>query len=374
MSDIKKPSQEDFDAEFDAFLREENSRMAQLYRKLPHAEPDAALDARVRAQARQALRQHSEAATTETSPRQPSRPRRWLPAFGAAATLVLVAGLAWRLAPPTSSPRETAPAVQVSPPSPAQGDNPAATPAPTSESMQEAAPAQAAAEVPARTSQPQRELRRSMAPQAPSSPTADAAKVRAKSSADRSAGAATGAAAPTLAAPTDAAKPTAFPPAANAPMVQSAPLPPPPPHAAPPPPAFAAEPSAPVAAEQKMMKSAPAPAATPSIAPPEVAIENRAEAKQALSDNMTADGPPPIIQPDSSDPTRYRWELAGNRLPGAQTRSGVYPPDAPPLQTWVAIIRTMLRDGHRDAAKRALADLRAQHPDFRVPSDLRSLE
>jgi Meckel syndrome type 1 protein len=369
MSDIKKPSQEDFDAEFDAFLREENSRMAQLYRKLPHPEPNAALDARVRAQARQALRQHPDTTTTETSSRRPSRARAWLPAFGAAATLVLVAGLAWRLAPPTSSTRETAPAAQVAPAAPAQSDN-ATAPAPVSGSMQEAAPAQASAEVSARTSQPQRELRRSMAPQTPSSPIVDAAKARAKSAADRTAGAAAGAAAPALVAPTDAAKPTAFPPAANAPMVQSAP----PPRAAPPPPALAAEPSTPVAAEQKMMKSAPAPTAAPSTAAPQAAIENRAEAKQAFSDNMPADGPPPIIQPDPADPARYRWELAGNSSPGAQVRSGVYPPDAPPLQTWVAIIRTMLRDGHRDAAKQALADLRARHPDFRVPSDLHSLE
>ncbi|HEX7915575.1 MAG TPA: hypothetical protein VF497_07490, partial [Rudaea sp.] len=101
MSDIKKPSQtganeHGFDAEFDAFLREDDSRLAALYRKLPHPEPDAALDARVRAQARRALNEGAEAALARP------RARRWLPAFGAAATLVLAAGLVWRVMPPAS--------------------------------------------------------------------------------------------------------------------------------------------------------------------------------------------------------------------------------------------------------------------------------
>ena len=315
MSDIKKSSPESLDAEFDAFLREENSRLAQLYRKLPHAEPDAALDARVRAQARQALRQHTNSAATQT----PSRARRWLPAFSAAAALVLVAGLAWRLVPPTSSTRETT-----------QIAAPASAPP-----MQEAAP------------------------QAPSAPIADTAKVRAKTSADRTAGAVAGAAAPTPTVPADAAKSTAFPSAANAPMVQSAP--PAPPRAVPPPPASATASSAPAKAERETMQYAPAPAAAR-----QAAAENRAEAQQAFSDNMKADESQSSIQPDPSDPTRYHWQ--------EEQRSGIYPPDAPPLQTWVAIIRAMLHDGHRDAAQRALTDLRARHPDFRVPPDLHGLE
>jgi hypothetical protein len=55
-------------------------------------------------------------------------------------------------------------------------------------------------------------------------------------------------------------------------------------------------------------------------------------------------------------------------------RSGVYPPDPPPPRAWVEIVRAMLRDGHRDAAKQALAELRSQHPDYRIPADLRGLE
>ncbi|HEX7915027.1 hypothetical protein [Rudaea sp.] len=75
-----------------------------------------------------------------------------------------------------------------------------------------------------------------------------------------------------------------------------------------------------------------------------------------------------MVRPDPSAAARYRWEIADG------TRSGTYPPDPPPLAAWVEIVRAMLHDGHRDAARRALADLRAHHPDFRVPSDLRGLE
>jgi hypothetical protein len=78
----------------------------------------------------------------------------------------------------------------------------------------------------------------------------------------------------------------------------------------------------------------------------------------------------PTIQPDSPGSARYRWEIAA----GAAMRSGVYPPDPPPPRAWVEIVRAMLRDGHRDAAKQALAELRSQHPDYRIPADLRGLE
>ena len=59
MSDIRKPRQtaspgQDLDAGFDAFLRENDSRIKTLYRKLPHPEPDTELDSRVRALARRA--------------------------------------------------------------------------------------------------------------------------------------------------------------------------------------------------------------------------------------------------------------------------------------------------------------------------------
>jgi hypothetical protein len=97
-------------------------------------------------------------------------------------------------------------------------------------------------------------------------------------------------------------------------------------------------------------------------------------AKQALSDIAAADEPPSKIELDGSGAARYRWEITGDARGSAGARSGVYPPDPPPLRTWLAIIRTMLRDGHHDAAKRALTDLRHRHPDYRIPDDLRGLE
>jgi len=41
-------SNEKFEREFEAFLNEEDSRLAALYRKLPQPEPDAKLDAAIR--------------------------------------------------------------------------------------------------------------------------------------------------------------------------------------------------------------------------------------------------------------------------------------------------------------------------------------
>jgi hypothetical protein len=104
--------------------------------------------------------------------------------------------------------------------------------------------------------------------------------------------------------------------------------------------------------------------------PHQASNENRAQAEQALSDGVVEAGPLPTIQPDSPGSARYRWEIAA----GAAMRSGVYPPDPPPPRAWVEIVRAMLRDGHRDAAKQALAELRSQHPDYRIPADLRGLE
>ncbi|MGA9826836.1 MAG: hypothetical protein WBQ57_00635 [Rhodanobacteraceae bacterium] len=62
--------------------------IAALYRRLAKAEPDAALDARVLAEARR----------VSTSSR-PSRSPRWLVGLGTAAVLVLAAGVTWHLNP-----------------------------------------------------------------------------------------------------------------------------------------------------------------------------------------------------------------------------------------------------------------------------------
>src|SRR4029077_8118133 len=69
-------------------------RLAALYRKLPQAEPDAKLDAAVRSMAHRALNPQLVATPRAQSKR---RRARWLPAFGAAAGIVLAAGIAWRV-------------------------------------------------------------------------------------------------------------------------------------------------------------------------------------------------------------------------------------------------------------------------------------
>jgi hypothetical protein len=87
-------SNEKFEREFEAFMSEEDSRLAALYRKLPQAEPDAKLDAAVRSMAHRAL--NPQLVATPRAKLQQRR-ARWLPAFGAAAGIVLAAGIAWRV-------------------------------------------------------------------------------------------------------------------------------------------------------------------------------------------------------------------------------------------------------------------------------------
>jgi len=352
MSDIKKPSQtgHGFDSEFDAFLREEDLRVAALYHKLPHPEPDAALDARVRAQARRVLDED-----VQMAPAGRSRARRWFPAFGAAATLVLAAGLTWRLMPPAAPKREAASVADMAAPAiTQQAERAAPVPAP-------AAPAQAAApqtSVDAAT-QYQRKLDRAMAAKPESSTAADKARAEAKPAANGALAAVPKPAAPAFTTPPASAEPDAFPQRkAEQPRAKSAPLPV----------AAAAPPPPPAAMKVETAPPAPTAAAAPSQALREAASADRAATTEAFADHATVGGSAFTVTPDPSVSARYRWETA------AGTRAGIYPPDPPPLAAWVEIVRAMLRDGHLDAARQALADLRAHHPDFRVPPDLRGLE
>ena len=361
MSDPKKTSQEKFDAEFDAFLREENSRMAELYRKLPHPEPDATLDARVRAQARRALLDHDEAATeSQPSPRSRARVHRWLPALGAAATLVLVAGLAWRLAPQKATTRENASVAVVADALPSQSP-PTSAPAPalkpstepSQESARQRASADARAPTPAPASENRQKPRQTIVQETAPAPATSARKA-AEEETNVHGAAAPEDAAPALATPADKAKPNAA-----APMsLQSA--------------------QPPALLEREMAKSAPAPAPPPPpaavAAPQRDAMENHPVTAQAFSTAAASGGPPVAIEQDPSDPTRYHWSIPGDAATAAPASSGTYPPDPPPPQAWIQIIHSMLNDGHLGAAKQALADLRARYPDYNVPADLRALE
>ena len=140
MSDEKTRAQQQFELDFEEFMRDDASRLAELYRKLPLDAPGTELDARVRALAQRELRASDEG---ESAPRDSEdanltptrlylRHPRWLPALSAAAMLVLAAGIAWRMAPSgwTSRERASVPA--------------AAAPAPTSAAPTSAAPTTAA--------------------------------------------------------------------------------------------------------------------------------------------------------------------------------------------------------------------------------------
>src|SRR4030095_4506155 len=89
-------SNEKLEREFAAFLAEDDSRLAALYRKLPQPEPDPRLDAAVRAMAHRALNPHLLATRRPDAQR---RRIRWVPALGAAAGVVFAAGIAFRLGP-----------------------------------------------------------------------------------------------------------------------------------------------------------------------------------------------------------------------------------------------------------------------------------
>ena len=331
MSDKRPPSPPAHDAAFDAFLREQETHLAALYRKLPQAEPDGALDARIRAQAHRAVQQSAVAAQAHL--RTPSRARRWLPALGAAATLLLVAGLGWRLLPPHVPPPSAA--VQADAPSPADAAptlaqaQPTAAPAPTS--LDKAAPQPPPAQS-ARADYAQESRRAgSMKPAPAPAPAPQATPQKAM-----------------IAAPAPA---PAF---APAPAPASAPHP------------VDTESAAPAsAATQSVEAAAPrarAPLATQAEALSDGAVPARTDATDAAH-----------IERDAAQPERYHWRRAGPDQPNAQAASGTYPPDLPPVDLWFAIVRALREDARMDAAKRALADLRHHHPDVAIPADLRAL-
>ena len=131
---------EKFERDFESFLSDDDSRLAALYRKLPQAEPDARLDAAVRAQAQRAVAAVAAPARTPAS-------GRWLPALSVAAVVAVAAGIAFRLGPqmwqrPASRPEVESAAAPTAPPP--------ATPQPvetTSSMRKAAAPAATAAPV-----------------------------------------------------------------------------------------------------------------------------------------------------------------------------------------------------------------------------------
>jgi hypothetical protein len=402
---------EQFEREFEAFLADEESGVAGAYRKLPQPEPDARLDAAVRAMAHRALNPQLVATPQRAQARR--RRARWIPALGAAAGVVLAAGIAFKLGPSQSersgpgAPRSEVISVRpIDPPPPAVepplspaapkpagsavvAQKPAAraaAPAPASapasppvadlsedrlnyalgrkseRSAEGAAPAEADEDTLAKTAQ------------APSAPVDQAAAFPAEKQRQKRSTGATGR--PTIAegglqdlhgrdfrgdrkAKTTMA-PT--PPSAAA-------------SAAAPPPATMAQSQSELAA-QKDVASKPAgadkgdePRRAPSAPPLRESVVSDAPHANATAggaaETTTNSAPVPVAQ-SAAVPEA---ELKLQRAPASKDpNTRLYP------EHWLANIRTMLREKHRDEALRSLAEFRRQYPDYQLPDDLRDLK
>jgi hypothetical protein len=415
-------SNEKFEREFEAFMNEEDSRLAALYRKLPQAEPDAKLDAAVRSMAHRALNPQLVAA-----PRAPSQRRRarWLPAFGAAAGIVLAAGIAWRVETDRRSERNElgAPASDVItqldvPPPPAEAP---LSPAPPPADSAPSAPATRADGLKAQSATP---VAGFAEPAKPASAALEREKAAKLSEQTENQPAAAGGAVGKVENAAKPAPPVAFPgPAqkrssemdaverkqimaagawqnlhdrdneartnakakslddkASAAAAGSA-------RAAE---TRAAPPTSPAPAA--VMKSANVPTASPS-APP---IESTATPPSALrvesATTPPAAPPPPQVTTQASPmalparesaaaPTRADAADQAARdesAPGAAGKdaararsvdqnAGLYP------EHWLGNIRGMLKENRRDEALRSLAEFRRMYPDYKLPDDLRDL-
>ena len=333
MSNPNQPGQEKFEQDFESFLRSEDSSIHVLYRKLPHVEPDAQLDARVRALAQRALGgQAVAAASAQTA----ARPRRWLPVLSAAACVTLAAGLAWRIAPNVwTSKKETSAAVI----SPQPSDK--LTPTVSSD-------------VPAPGLTPAQSA--SMADSATSNPTRNAAEAVARAELARAVTSKTVASRP-ISASTPAAK------AATAQRSEFAPAPPP--MASPPvsaqapaasaPTGFASTPSQAAAAAAKLAAPVPEPqpaaeAVTDQTWSESEKMENAASVRKAAAMRAA--------------PTSSQSSMGG-------IWHGSYPPDIPPTRELrLAVVQDLLGQGRHDDAMKAYADFRKRYPHDTWPADL----
>ncbi len=355
-------AQEKYERELAAFLAGEGTELDALYRKLTKPEPDNKLDSAVLALAQRALGAHGVAtaapATSTTHEgfsrnRRRSVPSRWVIGLGSAAGLVLAAGLAWRVGTHPSNrlgenafPTAPPPAVvekadsktnvvEVNPIN-ANEDNPTGAKTPSN-----SAPA-------ATTNPPGSEEKRLTPPAAVplKSPTTQA-EARPRDTAGL-----TG-----TASSSGAAKP-APPPAPPAPIKQEKTAGPP--H----------EPQAFPEVTQRAKASAPS---------------SHAPANDAANASATGEG----RQRDELDKSVNAYSTASPKAsPPAESAVTIEaaPPAAASLEQtdaeksnaleptrWIAQIRKLLRDHHRDEAVMNLKHFREHYPDYPLPADLRDL-
>jgi hypothetical protein len=382
-------SNEKFEREFEAFLNEEDSRLAALYRKLPRPEPDARLDAAVHAMAHRELNPHLVATPRASGERR--RVARWVPALGAAAGVVLAAGIAFRLGPSLSDTnyRDSAPANDVitvhrldepppstpplSPPPPA-ATVPAAAPAIRAQATKvESAPTAASTPPPAAATRPAPVVAEEQEKAAESSPTPE------RSAPAPGAGGA-------AAAAKSAAAPRPFPADTRAPRRpaeidaverkqimaagawqklhdQDAGNP-------------ASDENRPRSLDDKAGAGAAAPATNAAAAARSAqpsAAQSMAAPAAREAPLPAAPAPPPAqaagsVRRDESAGLSDAGALKKERARSADPNARLYP------EHWLANIRTMLEDGRRDEALRSLGEFRRMYPDYRLPDDLRDLK
>jgi Meckel syndrome type 1 protein len=315
--------------------------LAALYRKLPPKEPGPALDAAVLRAAAQAVQ-------------APRRRPRWPVALGSAAVLVVAAGLGWRMRdmpPKTATPPPGAVTMPPESPTPAPSPPPAA-----------AAAAPAAAQAQPAEQKPQalppivehQESPPVMLRQLPET-TRDIAPAQAMRLAPRRPAPKATAdhlAATPEAAPAFAPEPPPAPPAPPAPALPSMQYAPPPAPAAPPMP--------PAAMPARRIVPPAAPAPMPMPAAPAVGEQN-APAAAANEVEAAKVAAPPASMMAAPKVAAPMGEMSSDLAPRAS--------DTPEQE--LGKIRGLLALQRRDEARQRLADFHRDHPDYRLPDDLR---
>jgi hypothetical protein len=427
-------SNEKFEREFEAFMNEEDSRLAALYRKLPQAEPDAKLDAAVRSMAHRALNPQLVATPRAQLHR---RRARWLPAFGAAAGIVLAAGIAWRVETDRRSERNElgAPAndiitvrqLDVPPPPPAEAPlSPAPPPADSAPSVPathaDAGKAQSAAvSAFAEPSKPasaavERQKSAKLSEQTENQPAPSGGAVgKVENAAKSLAPRAFPAAAPAqkrssemdavdrkqiMAAGAwqnlhdrdtneskDSAQSKSLDDKASAAAAISAGTPGTRPALAGPPPAAVMKSSVSVPTESATPRAESTPSASSSAAQAESAAVLQTAPPPPRPAQLAPMAPPPARESaapagparadaaghathDESTPSAAR---VGGKEEAARVRSADPNAGLYP-EHWLANIRSMLKEKRRDDALRSLGEFRRIYPDYHLPEDLRDLE
>lgn len=373
-----------------ALTPEERALADRIARLGPQGEPSPALDARILAAARAATSAPATAGSARTAPRR--RQRRWPVAFGAAATLAIVGGLAWQLRPVddlqveySEAPRAASGPSADAEPAPRRVERAVRTP--TDAAAQPAvAAAPAAGNAAPATGQP------SPIPAPPAESTQPEASVEAPAAAD---------AAPRPEAFSRKREVPAEPPVVfdePSPMDTPAPTQEPP-RPAPPPPAPPAPP--PPAAQAQAAIVLPPPAATRDAAATagnavESAAAARAQRVKAVdtsarhaaahvASGATAQSAKPASAGAAADASALdRIEVTGVRIEDENRAeyAGDQPlDDQPPAsvdspqvrQAWLQRVRQLVAEGRPDAARDSLREYQRRYPKATLPDDLRAL-